>query len=91
MPVAQQLPREVRHIETQVAFVDVAGLEARIAHQFVDDGFALGGGEIVAFAQGDCILAGGKALGFLEERFQVLALQVRRGLLVIPGTGGIGR
>ena len=77
------------HVEAQVALFDVARVQPGIPHQFIDDAFALGGGQRIALVERGRVLAHGEAFDFLEERAQVLLLQVLRDLLVVPGIGRV--
>ena len=91
MFVAQKLARKVGDVETQIAFVDVLRIHTCVTHQLVDHGLALGRWKVIAFVQCGRVFAHRERLDFFQERFQILALQVRRDFLVIPGVGGVGR
>src|SRR5262249_19329937 len=57
--------------------------------QFVDDRLAFRRRDLVAFIQRRGIFAEREAFHFFQEQFQILALQIRRDFLVIPGVGGV--
>ena len=60
--IAQQLPREVGNVPAEIALFDVMGVQAGIADQFVDDGFAFGRRKLVAFVERQRIFAGREVL-----------------------------